>query len=495
MVEGFQRLPFAAAGIVMVLSTRMHLNRWQCIIDCEHVPDPHLRRFCEQSSQARQTRQYTDLTSTCKWDDAVKQPASYEMYANFDQHMNGSAAANTSQILIVRCRSQISATKVFVADRMRWVSSLSGSWHAYWWEDVGGTTDLLLNFSTLHIVLAFSGTLDLWGGIIAYPPLEMHHLHVQQGPRSQNLYFQSHTETQCDEGRGGTGCLVWRFPFGFGIPLTGALATNAEVVDVRRPGAPSIAFAAEVGILLACDDGLRRYPVSFFLFANPYRAKNLISFKTDTFLHAKHRDTVFWFSARTRSAGVLAGLGFHSHWEWTAQCLLLLAHPKQIGLLSRDLRPTKPWNEVDLASSGLSFDDVNNTLFENLGRTRNTSKSPRLIASFSPKWEYVNKSYSEGWYPRQNMLIPGLWVDKGADLTLVSFHRPLSAAYAVPGYVAMHTGFFAYFVRDDLKVSYDYAKGSTDPRWTWHSTFGGHSMREVFLHGGGPFGEENAMGY
>ena len=228
---------------------------------------------------------------------------------------------------------------MFVADHIGWITSSSRNWHAYAWTNVGGTVALLSNSSSAYIVLAFTGALNDQGVIIPYPPLEMHHLHAQQGKGTDNLFFQSHTETQCDEGHGGVGCLIWQFPNGFGIPLTGPLNTQAEMVDVRRLGAPTFAFVAEVAVLLAID-GLSRYPISWFQFLNPFRASNLIKYKTDTFLHAKDRDTLSWFSARARSSGVLGGLGFHSHWEWTQQCQLFRAHPQQLGLLSSPLRST-----------------------------------------------------------------------------------------------------------------------------------------------------------
>ena len=70
------------------------------------------------------------------------------------------------------------------------------------------------------------------------------------------------------------------------------------------------------------------------------------------------------------------------------------------------------------------------------------------------------------------------------------FHSAVDAEAARAGTVAMHDGVAGYFVRDDGGTSYDLAKGSSDPAWTWYSFFGGHSFSEVYARGGGPFAAE-----
>lgn len=243
-------------------------------------------------------------------------------------------------------------------------------------------------------------------------------------------------------------------------------------------------------MVVATAGATRITPVSGLIFGNPYRAQNLITYQTDTYLHTSSEETLFWFAARAKASGILGAVVFHSHWEWTKQCHLFLATPQQLGLNEPAMMPQHPWDEIHLKKIGRSIEEVNQSLFDFLDRSallETIDKKPRLLNSFTASWEYVNSSFSEGWYPRQNMRLQGFRVFQGDVFTLVCFHSPRDSKF-VGGDIPMHDGFGGYFIREDGKSSFDYAKGAQDPSWTWYSGLGGHSVASIFEHGGAPFG-------
>lgn len=460
---------------------------------CQEIPAA-LQSFCLYGTQSNKLERYKTLQSTCSWKvdltrKAIRQTfPSFESYSQRQLGSDGSLVVNNGSFFnIARCSYNVDSIRILVSERVGPIRSSSKSWHSFSWKRV-----VKMEYDKIQrfIQLSVNGAIDSLGDLVPYPPLEMHHLHLHTGSWDGNIYSQTHTDTQCARADDGIGCLVWDFPADFGILLSKDLNTEGVIVDVRRPGAGAFEFWVEVGLIVRTASV--RFPVSTWMSANPFQAMNLKTFGTDTFTHAAARDTLFWHSSSIKHGGLLSPIKFHAHWEWTVQVQLFMAHPQQLGLFSALLLPEKPWLEIDLAARELSIADANSSIFNELENHSHEGfvRAPRLITSFSPKWEYVNFPYASGWYPRDSGNTLGVRVEKNDNLTLVSFHHPFNADAAGAGFVALHTAYIAYFVRDDNLSSFDYGKGSTDPLFAWSSLWGGHNPTDVILAGGGPYEPE-----
>jgi len=353
----------------------------------------------------------------------------------------------------------------------------------YFWPDVGRSSQEQLPASAVG---AFTGAVFENGEVVNHPPLEMHHLHVGTDLRD-TLMFQAHTDTQCADADGGTDCLFWRYPDGYGLYFEEHLQTLGTVNDVRSHGDP-MTFYIEIGVVLTTK---KVEHLSMSANANPYLARNLITHGSDTYLHEAAATALMWYSVDQPMGGSHIYAICHSHWEWTSQSMLFNARPSQLGLAGEPLLvPSQPWDEIDLNRVGYTPEKVRALLFGSLARAQHEAKlepswdgaAPGFVGACSPPWD--------GEFPRVPLL-PNFRVNKGDVLTLVTFHAPRSAHAAKAGTTRMHSVFITHWIRDDKASTYEYIKGAQDPSWTWKSAVGGWYLYQVLYAKGGPFGPQN----
>jgi hypothetical protein len=436
---------------------------------------------------------YKHLRSQCSWE-VQENRAMLASYSSFETYSAGQLLLLTNEIepekygpppldySIERCCAHLPNGSTLLIDRVA-VTSHPGSWVTYHWLDVGLTSQ----YVPASVTRAFTGAVDSNGDVIGYPPLEMHHLHVGPDLKS-TLLFQSHTDTQCTAEDGGTDCLLWSIPDGYGLHFDKLLNTFGTIADVR-PHGPPLQFYIEVGIVLTTQDV---GAIAESSITNPYLARNFITHGTDTYIHDAALTSLMWFSAEIPNAGSFIMNPCHSHWDWTSELLVFKARPSQLGLThAPSLQPVHPWVEIDLERAGYSVNQVRALLFGSLAEAQHTlhgRAKPGFVGACSPLWEddKINATSVHFKLPRSPML-PNFHVDKGDVLTVVAFHHPINDKAARAGMVRMHSVFGGALVRDDGGTSYDYMKGAQDPSWTWIGFFGGFEMYEVFRAQGGPF--------
>eukprot|EP00729_Bicosta_minor_P021306 gene21306-33568_t len=90
------------------------------------------------------------------------------------------------------------------------------------------------------------------GEVLAFPPLHIHHLHVNNGP--QDNYFdhfpfvEMHGDSACHTDQGGMNCSVRMLPPDTAFRIDTRMTADFDINDVRPKGSPALTWYLEVAV-------------------------------------------------------------------------------------------------------------------------------------------------------------------------------------------------------------------------------------------------------
>eukprot|EP00966_Prymnesium_polylepis_P035456 823421-Prymnesium_polylepis.1 len=135
-------------------------------------------------------------------------------------------------------------------------------WHTTMWRDVGG----FRLGAQVEVDAWWVGPMDADGRPLGFPPVHTHHAHVRTAACNEDaahaerqrgrvgagcegapigLAFEAHADSNCN-GPNGTRCFLRALPRTAAVRIGGPLRFDAQLNDVRQPGAPPLRMHMEV---------------------------------------------------------------------------------------------------------------------------------------------------------------------------------------------------------------------------------------------------------
>eukprot|EP01048_Picozoa_sp_COSAG05_P021796 COSAG05_NODE_4127_length_1661_cov_4.093470_1_plen_489_part_01 len=271
-------------------------------------------------------------------------------------------------------------------------------WHWFQWDDFGGFGRWQRQNpnSKRYVTAALMAPVDEGGKVISYPPLHIHHSHLElpvgQGSlhkTGHRVLAEVHGDSSCVRAGGGDDCLLQTFGNDVlnattsrgtaGLNVSGALWFNTEVNDVRPRGSSDLEWWFEVAVCsfistdsadtLPQGQGRRQMPpqpLGLLSFGNPYPWHPDVDRNSwnKVFYADATRPSVLWHTAPFPFRGQFlpSSQHVHLHAKWVTTLWALSGPPSALGLNAAPLVLSKPWRPFVPAEHGLSVAELQRKL-------------------------------------------------------------------------------------------------------------------------------------
>jgi len=253
-----------------------------------------------------------------------------------------------------------------------------------------------------------------------------------------------HGDRQCQDGLGGTDCLIRAFPPGYGIHLTDPMWTFYDFNDVRPKGSTSLYFFSEHVYRWTRQQQRQVGRFACLIPSNVAGGHDdyLLAFDADG-----QTEYVVWSDLAFLHNATFRHLFWHSHQEFTVDMWAISAPSSKLGL------GTHPYDShhMRLNDVGVTIPGAMRYILEHLGTLQQACETdpscvaiPRLRCAINQdRWDVLESGEMQERYHAPHCNRPWKFL-QGDVFTLVSFHKaqiPISQSELV----WMHTVLYGYY--------------------------------------------------
>jgi len=487
---------------------------------------PEYRSFCNTHSEVerrKSTTMYKNVRSQCLLSSSVEPNIDFEGYlwpttASFQQVFRSdgpqiqSSENITKNLYLEKCKLQTTHDASWQIYRVGPFSTFGGeSWSDAQVNDIFAGSE----FNGAFITTSFMGPVNRDGEVLGYPPLHVHHMHLQnhyQGSAHRtrsghqsiiwnsaselilDIYaFHTHGDSQCQSSAGGTNCYVMNLPLGYGIWYKPNMTffLNGQVIDERLPKSSELEWWMEWGFSISTQPNLKAISKLFLSGGPSSLQRTQASFSAASFLLPKE-DAVFFFSALMHQSGRFLYEGAplsHAHQQYNKGHWALSATPEEAGLRDDLFTPIRKGSPLFLKKNNITFKHVQEHILQALAQSRLAclhsacSHTPMVRCDAGTGLEYVpgTKEHSGRYYDRQFVTTcskTDWYFNAGDAVTIVWFLGPVNPSDPyVPEVYPMHLSFGAYIL-NDANVQYPDLSHYTS-NWRYHGAADpSHAIRQ-----------------
>lgn len=185
--------------------------------------------------------QLQQMLVTCNWHQNYSAQPLYQQGLNSHQYATVNATLQDCQVE----GGQLQVHHLF---RFGPFNSIGGLWNRIRFApfdpfDPSSTADLGSS-GLVSLTSYFMGATSLDHSVIGYPPLHIHHFHLEQQKCLVGLCGAviTHGDDQCTTADGGVACLVRKMPDGFATKIKRPFLVSSEINDVRESTSLSLPF-------------------------------------------------------------------------------------------------------------------------------------------------------------------------------------------------------------------------------------------------------------
>ena len=117
-------------------------------------------------------------------------------------------------------------------------------------------SDPAVAHKTLAVTEYYVGAASPTGKLLGYPPLHVHHFHVEDNRSASDTWFHfwslaaivTHGDDQCVNSASGINCNVRRMPPGYATMMSLPLHFSTDLQDVRAAGSPRLPYYAMIAL-------------------------------------------------------------------------------------------------------------------------------------------------------------------------------------------------------------------------------------------------------
>jgi len=289
--------------------------------------------------------EYHEYLANCEWTE-LSASASLKgfFYARtLDQYgFHDATPANASQTLRVRectIHDKFDKDTVWLIQRVGPLHSVGGDMtHFISWEDPGHVGKRLQVEGRLCLNAYVARAIDEAGTPIGYPPIHMHHAHlnpdgnpylwafsfnikqviraalaisymnpwrplsaIEEGGRviADKRIDQMHGDMQCPDDMGGMNCTIHRLPNSYGICFTRSFFTDAMLQDMRAPNSPVLNLWYETALRVSKRADVTLSPLVRYTNAPAEACRDKFGFLPDPFVTYRVPMDQFSYMAHT----------------------------------------------------------------------------------------------------------------------------------------------------------------------------------------------------
>lgn len=434
--------------------------------------------------------EYYEYQANCSWTESLSSASlkGFVYHRTFDSYgLYDATPSNASQTVRVRectIQDKFDNGTFWTIQRVGPFPSYGGDMsHFVSWEDPGHVGKRLQVEGRLCLNAYVARAVDEAGAPIGYPPIHMHHAHLNPDinvfawGHSVHLRFairtvlaisymnpwrpwsalvelirvgadkridQMHGDMQCPDDMGGMNCTIHRLPSPYGTCFTRSFFTDAMLQDTRAPNSPVLNVFYETALRVSRSAGVSLSPLVRYTNAPGEACRDKYGFIPDPYVTYRVPMDQFSYMAHTeilaRRARDLLVVTNHLHRKIALEHWVIIG--ERVTLQALGLHYMRRPERLNVASHPMpgspTPDEVRRNIMDGVEKLRREGLHINLCVDRGPHVLQVNTSPLQsklGWLDGEYDRYSGLYCDSTSVrvplenatpvlVTQVAFHRP-----------------------------------------------------------------------